>query len=219
MTPARGRDEGPRDGADRSEPPVHAAAPVGAGPRPAEASCARTILTALARRAYRRPVADADLKPLLAFYHEGRTSGGFDEGIQRALEFLLVSPDFLFRVERDPEDVPPNTAYRVSDLELATRLSFFLWSSIPDRELFDLASGGVLRRPAVLEQQVRRMLADPRSKALVSNFAAQWLFLRNLPAVTPDPRLFPDFDEGLREALRDAKRSSSWRASSARTAT
>ena len=196
------RDEGPRDGADRSEPPVHAAAPVGAGPRPAEASCARTILTALARRAYRRPVADADLKPLLAFYHEGRTSGGFDEGIQRALEFLLVSPDFLFRVERDPEDVPPNTAYLVSDLELATRLSFFLWSSIPDRELFDLASGGVLRRPAVLEQQVRRMLADPRSKALVSNFAAQWLFLRNLPAVTPDPRLFPDFDEGLREALR-----------------
>ena len=110
--------------------------------------------------------------------------------------------DFLFRVERDPEAVPPNTAYRVSDLELATRLSFFLWSSIPDAELLDLAVQGELRRPAELERQVRRMLADPRSSALVSNFAAQWLFLRNLPALTPDPRLFPDFDEGLREAMR-----------------
>ena len=174
---------------------------VGANQSPDEASCSRTILTALARRAYRRPVADADLEPLLAFYHEGHASGGFDEGIQRAIEFLLISPDFLFRVERDPDNVPPNTAYRVSDLELATRLSFFLWSSIPDTELIELASDGMLRRPAVIEQQVRRMLADPRSSALVSNFAAQWLFLRNLPAVTPDPRLFPDFDEGLREAL------------------
>ena len=173
-----------------------------AGQRSDDTSCAQTILTSLARRAYRRPVADADLEPLLAFYQEGHASGGFDEGIQRALEFLLVSPDFLFRVERDPEAVLPNTAYRVSDLELATRLSFFLWSSIPDAELLDLAVQGELRRPAELERQVRRMLADPRSSALVSNFAAQWLFLRNLPALTPDPRLFPDFDEGLREAMR-----------------
>ncbi len=105
-------------------------------------------------------------------------------------------------MERDPEAVPPKTAYRVSDLELATRLSFFLWSSIPDAELLDLAVQGELRRRAELERQVRRMLADPRSSALVSNFAAQWLFLRNLPALTPDPRLFPDFDEGLREAMR-----------------
>ena len=173
-----------------------------AGQRSDDTSCARTILTSLARRAYRRPVADADLEPLLAFYQEGHASGGFDEGIQRALEFLLISPDFLFRVERDPESVPPNTAYRVSDLELATRLSFFLWSSIPDAELLDLAVQGELRRPTELERQVRRMLADPRSSALVSNFAAQWLFLRNLPALTPDTRLFPDFDEGLREAMR-----------------
>ena len=173
-----------------------------AGQRSDDTSCAQTILTSLARRAYRRPVADADLEPLLAFYQEGHASGGFDEGIQRALEFLLVSPDFLFRVERDPEAVLPNTAYRVSDLELATRLSFFLWSSIPDAELLDLAIQGELRRPPELERQVRRMLADPRSSSLVSNFAAQWLFLRNLPALTPDPRLFPDFDEGLREAMR-----------------
>jgi mono/diheme cytochrome c family protein len=173
-----------------------------AGHSPDDASCGRTILTALAHRAYRRPVSDADLEPLLAFYKEGHANGGFDEGIQGALEFLLISPDFLFRVERDPEAVPPKTAYRVSDLELATRLSFFLWSSIPDAELLDLAVQGDLSRPAVLEQQVRRMLADPRSSSLISNFASQWLFLRNLPALTPDPRLFPDFDEGLREAMR-----------------
>ena len=159
-------------------------------------TCARTILETLAHRAYRRPVTDGDLEPLLAFYREGTAEGGFDAGIQRALEFLLVSPDFLFRVERDPENVPPNTAYRINDLELATRLAFFLWSSIPDAELLELAE------PAVLDRQVRRMLADSRSDALVSNFAAQWLFLRNLPAVTPDPRQFPDFDEGLREAMR-----------------
>ena len=165
-------------------------------------ACARAILEALAKRAYRRPVTDADLEPLLAFYREGATSAGFDAGIQRALEFLLVSPEFLFRVERDLEHVPRNTAYRISDLELASRLSFFLWSSIPDAELLELATRGELHRPEVIAQQVRRMLADPRSEALVDNFAAQWLFLRNLPAVTPDPRQFPDFDEGLRDAMR-----------------
>ena len=165
-------------------------------------ACARTILETLANRAYRRPVTDADLAPLLALYQEGATSAGFDAGIQRALDLLLVSPEFLFRVERDAEHVPPNTAYRISGLELASRLSFFLWSSIPDAELLDLAVAGELAEPAVLDRQVRRMLADPRSEALVTNFAAQWLFLRNLPAITPDLRRFPDFDERLREAMR-----------------
>ena len=165
-------------------------------------ACARTILETLANRAYRRPVTHADLEPLLAFYQEGATGAGFDAGIQRALELLLVSPEFLFRVERDPEHVPPNTAYRIGGLELASRLSFFLWSSVPDAELLELAVAGELAEPEVLDQQVRRMLADPRSEALVTNFAAQWLFLRNLPAVTPDPRRFPDFDEGLRDAMR-----------------
>ncbi len=165
-------------------------------------ACARTILETLANRAYRRPVTDADLEPLLDFYQEGATGAGFDAGIQRALELLLVSPEFLFRVERDPDHVSPNTAYRISGLELASRLSFFLWSSVPDAELLELAVAGELAEPEVFDQQVRRMLADPRSEALVTNFAAQWLLLRNLPAVTPDPRRFPDFDEGLRDAMR-----------------
>jgi hypothetical protein len=167
-----------------------------------EPRCARSILSALARRAYRRPVGSEDLEPLLAFYEEGRAEGGFEGGIQRALELLLVSPEFLFRVERDPKHVAAGTAYRISDLELASRLSFFLWSSIPDDELIDAAVRGTLRRPGAIERQVKRMLADDRSRAFVQNFAGQWLFLRNLPTVTPDPRLFPNFDEGLRESLR-----------------
>jgi hypothetical protein len=167
-----------------------------------EPRCARTILSTLARRAYRRPVTTEDVKPLLAFYQEGRVEGGFEAGVQRALELLLVSPEFLFRVERDPEGVGPKTVYAVSDLELASRLSFFLWSSIPDDELLDLAARGQLRTPGAVEHQVRRMLADPRSQRFVENFAGQWLFLRNLPTVTPDPRQFPDFDEALRDAFR-----------------
>ena len=119
-----------------------------------------------------------------------------------ALSAVLVSPEFLFRVEQDPAGVPPNTAYRVSDLELASRLSFFLWSSIPDDELLDVAIAGKLHEPAVLERQVRRMLADSRSRALVTNFASQWLHLRNLDSITPDMRLFPDFDDNLRQAFR-----------------
>ena len=167
-----------------------------------EIDCARTILSTLARRAYRRPVAQKDLQTLMRFYEEGRREGSFDKGIQFALERLLVDPDFLFRVERDPPRVAPGTAYVIGDLELASRLSFFLWSSIPDEELLDVAVRGRLKNPAVLEQQVRRMLADGRSRALVDNFAGQWLRLRELQELTPDPEIYPDFDDSLRLALR-----------------
>ena len=168
-----------------------------------EAPCARTILATLAERAYRRPVLEDEdvVDTLVTFYEAGRHEGSFDRGIQRALERLLVDPEFLFRVESDPVDSRPGTAYEISDLALASRLSFFLWSSIPDDELRDVARRGELRDPAVLERQVRRMLADPRSSALVNSFAAQWLYLRNLRAVTPDVNEFPEFDENLRDAL------------------
>ena len=167
-------------------------------------ACAERILTTLAHRAYRRPVTPKDLQTLLSFYQSGRdskTNGGFDAGIGKAIERILVGPEFLFRMERDPANAGPNTAYRVSDLELATRLSFFLWSSIPDDALLDLAERGKLKDPAVLEQQVRRMLADSRSKSLVTNFAAQWLNLRTIQRVSPDPETFPEFDQNLREAF------------------
>jgi mono/diheme cytochrome c family protein len=161
--------------------------------------CAKEILATLARRAYRRSVTDADLQPLLAIYNTGRAEGGFDAGIQRALERerMLVSPQFLFRIERDPANAAPNSVYRLSDVELASRLSFFLWSSIPDDELLNLAVAGKLKDPVMLERQVRRMLADARSRTLSSNFAAQWLFLRDVEAKTPSPRFFPDFDLSL----------------------
>ena len=166
-----------------------------------EAPCAYGILAELAERAYRRPVTSDDLEPLLRFYGDGKAAGGFDAGIQRAVEALLVDPKFLFRIERDPVDVEPGAAYHVSDLELASRLSFFLWSSIPDDELRGLAAEGRLSDPAVLEAQVERMLADERSDTLVDNFAAQWLFVRNLRTITPDRNRFPDFDGNLRTAL------------------
>ena len=169
---------------------------------PDEEACAREILSSLARQAYRRPVEPGDLETLMDFYRAGRSDGSFDAGIQLALERLLISPDFLFRVERDPTDIIPGTVYALSDLELASRLSFFLWSSIPDAELLDLAERGMLQDPAMLEQQTRRMLADSRSKALVQNFAGQWLYLRNLRSVVPDAVTFPEFDENLREAFR-----------------
>ena len=166
-----------------------------------ETACARRILSTLARRAYRRPANETDLRDLMPFYEQGRKQGSFDLGIQKALERLLVSPQFLFRIEREPANVATATAYRVSDLELASRLSFFIWSSIPDDELLDAASSGRLKDPKVLEQQVRRMLADPRSESLVTNFAAQWLYLRDISAKLPDEILFADFDETLRSAM------------------
>ncbi len=166
--------------------------------------CAREILSSLARRAYRRPVENADVETLMDFYRAGRGDGrfSFEAGIQLALERLLISPDFLFRVERDPADIQPGAVYALSDLELASRLSFFLWSSLPDAELLQHAENGTLQDPVVLEQQARRMLADDRSRALVQNFAAQWLYLRNLPKLVPDAVAFPEFDENLREAFR-----------------
>jgi hypothetical protein len=167
----------------------------------AEASCAASIIGTLARRAYRRPVAAAELTRLTAFFEAGRREGGFEAGIERALRAILASAPFLFRVEREPS-AAPGTPYRLSDVEIASRLSFFLWSSIPDDELLAVASRGQLRNPAVLERQVRRMLADPRAQALVVNFAGQWLQLRNLRASSPDQNEFPDFDDNLRQAFR-----------------
>jgi len=171
-------------------------------PAVAEAVCATRILTSLATRAYRRPAQPADLEPLLAFYREGREGGTFERGIELALRRLLVSPEFLFRVEREPAGVASGSPYPVSDLELASRLSFFLWSSIPDEELLALAGRRQLGRPAVLEQQVRRMLASPKAEAFIRNFSGQWLFLRNLDATAPVQSVFPDFDDALRQGFR-----------------
>ena len=168
----------------------------------ADHACATQILSRLARRAFRRPVTDADIESVLGFYRTGRADGGVDRGIQRALRAVLVDPEFLFRLERDPAGVSPATVHPVSDVELASRLSFFLWSSIPDDELLDLAEGGDLGGPDVLRGQVRRMLTDTRSSALIENFAGQWLYLRNLPGVRPDPDAYPEFDDNLREAFR-----------------
>ena len=172
----------------------------------AEEECARQIVRTLARRAFRRPVDDASIDGPLRFYRTARAEGGeergFDEGIERALAAILVSPQFLFRIERDPPALEANTAYRISDLELASRLSFFLWSSIPDDILLEAAVRGDLSSSDGLERQVRRMLADPKSQSLVNNFAAQWLHLRNLEGIRPNMRLFPDFDENLRRAFR-----------------
>jgi len=166
-----------------------------------EARCARNILSTLARRGYRRPVTESELAVLFDFYEQGYTEGGFEGGIELGIRRLLASPHFLFRVEQDPVDVPPATAYRINSLELASRLSFFLWSSIPDDELLDVALDGTLQQPEVLEAQTKRMLADQRSDALVENFAGQWLYLRNVRALTPDEDLFPDFGEALRRAF------------------
>jgi hypothetical protein len=167
-----------------------------------EAGCARTILTRVARRAYRRPVTDADVQPLLAMYRTGRTGAGFEQGIEVALQGILTSPYFLFRAEQDPPALAAGAPHSITDLELASRLSFFLWSSIPDEPLLALAAQGTLSRPAVLEREVRRMLKDPRAGALVSNFGGQWLHLRNLAAFVPDRTDFPEFDDLLRQAMR-----------------
>jgi cytochrome c551/c552 len=167
-----------------------------------ELPCAKKILTSLARRAYRRPVSDQDMELLLSFYQAGRNKGNFDAGIESALRLILADPKFLFRYSPDPSNVAPGANYRVSDLELASRLSFFLWSTVPDDQLLDVAAQGKLKDPAVLDQQVRRMLADPRAKELATNFAGQWLYLRNLPSSIPDRDTFPNWDDNLRQAMR-----------------
>jgi hypothetical protein len=166
-----------------------------------EEACTRQILTQLARRAYRRPVGAEDVAALLALYNDARRDRDFEPSIGMALEGILTSPEFLFRIERDPPNVKPGTSYRVSDIELASRLSFFLWSSPPDDQLLTLAEQGKLKDSAVLQQQVRRMLADSRSKALVKNFAGQWLGLRSVRDSVPDANLFNQFDESLRDAF------------------
>jgi mono/diheme cytochrome c family protein len=167
-----------------------------------EDSCGKQILSNFARRAYRRPVNDSELQMPLKLFSDAKAADGFEAGVERGLRALLISPEFLFRVEQDPANIAPNTAYRLTDLELASRLSFFLWSSVPDDELLDLAIRGKLKEPANLEKQVRRMLADARSQALVNSFADQWLYLRNLQNIIPDAREFPDFDDNLRQAMR-----------------
>jgi hypothetical protein len=163
-----------------------------------EEPCASNILASVGRRAFRRPLTDADLKPLLAFYRGGREERDFDFGIEKALRAMLVSPDFLFRIEQDPPGSAPGSVNRISDLELASRLSFFLWSTVPDDQLLELAEQGKLKDPAVLDQQVHRLLDDPRAESLVTNFAGQWLYIRNLAQQKPDPDVFPEFDESLR---------------------
>ncbi len=163
---------------------------------------ARRNLAQVLRRAVRRPITDADLERPLEFFREAQRESGFDAGMEAGLAAILVHPEFLLRIERDPTDVPRGTAYRISDLELASRLSFFLWASVPDEELLDVAARGELSRPEVLARQVERMLGDERSRSLVTDFASQWLYLKNLEAITPDMRLFPDFDDNLRQALR-----------------
>ena len=166
-----------------------------------EARCAKRILSTLARRAFRRPVTDKDVAPILEFYEQGRTVRGFEGGVESALERILVDPEFLFRIESQSPGVPAGSLRPLSDLALASRLSFFLWSSMPDDELLEVAAREQLKTPAVLEQQTRRLLADARSSALVDNFFAQWLSLRTVQGQAPDPNLFPEFDENLRQAF------------------
>jgi mono/diheme cytochrome c family protein len=166
-----------------------------------ESACARTILSTLARRAYRRPVAGKDLRALLRLYQGGRREADFDAGVRLGLQGILSDFDFLVRTEEDPANVPPGGIYRLTDLELASRLSFFLWSSIPDDELLALAERNMLKDPMVLVQQVQRMLRDPRASALVANFFGQWLTVRNVRSSRPDPYIFPEFDENLRDAF------------------
>ncbi|MCH2411195.1 DUF1592 domain-containing protein, partial [Myxococcota bacterium] len=168
-----------------------------------ETGCAEEIIRSLAKRAYRRPTEETDIRSLMSSYQEGRREGEtFEEGIRWAVESILVSPKFLFRIEREPADIDPKAPYKIHGLDLASRLSFFLWSSIPDDELIDLAVNGTLNNSDILRTQINRMLEDPRSQAFIENFGGQWLYLRNLRTAAPDPTLFPDFDDNLREAFR-----------------
>jgi len=164
-------------------------------------ACAKRILSNLAHHAYRRPVSDGETAQLLALYNEGARNGGFESGVRLGLQKILVSPEFLFRAEVDPPGAARGTVYKISDIELASRLSFFLWSSIPDDQLLSVAESGRLSDPSILQAQVKRMLADSRSQALVKNFAGQWLYLRNIARISPDQTTFPNFDENLRAAL------------------
>lgn len=167
-----------------------------------EETCAAQIFSTLMRRAYRRPLTKGEVDEPMAFYRKGRANGDFDQGITMAVTAVLTNPKFLFRVESDPDKLPAGGVYRVNDLDLASRLSFFLWSSIPDDELLDVAAQGRLSQPAEFEKQARRMLADRRSYNLATNFAGQWLRLRNIDAVIPSGNLFRDFDDNLRQAFR-----------------
>jgi hypothetical protein len=197
--------EGPLDPTGPGQTPARAKIFVCMPANPREdLPCARKILTTLLRKAYRRPLTDGDIETPLSFYQRRRNSNGsFEAGIESALQFILASPEFLFRFESDPNDLAVGASYQIGDVALASRLSFFLWSSLPDDELLNLAGQGKLHEHAVLEQQVKRMLADPRADALVDNFAEQWLFLRNLKTASPDPQIFPDFDDNLRQAMRE----------------
>lgn len=193
------RATGPGDSPSRRHLGLAATPPAS---REEEVAAARQVLSRVLRRAWRRPVSDADLERILPLFENGRLDGGFEAGLEAALSAILVSREFLFRVESDPPGAAPGSVRPVTDLELATRLSFFLWSSLPDDRLLELAERRELGRPAMLEAEVRRLLADPRARSLVDNFASQWLHLRNLDGVSPDGRLYPDFDDNLRQALR-----------------
>jgi hypothetical protein len=194
---------GPYDSTGPGDTPSRARIFVCRPTKPGEENkCAEQILSTLMRRAYRRPVTGEDLQRPMQFFRETCATEGFEAGIESALSAILISPQFLFRIEQEPAGLAAHAAYRISDLDLASRLSFFLWSSIPDDELLATAERDDLHKPAVLEKQVRRMLADPRSRALANNFAEQWLHVRNLDSITPDLRLFPDFDDNLRQAFR-----------------
>ncbi|MGE0392750.1 MAG: DUF1592 domain-containing protein, partial [Vicinamibacterales bacterium] len=204
-TPSRARIFTCRPGAPVRGVPTPGVTPVAAVSAPAgmgETACARTIVATLARRAYRRPVTGAEVTRLMSFYAEGAREGGFEQGIGRAIERLLVSPAFLFRVERDPVGAAPGSAYRLTSVELASRLSFFLWSSVPDDELISVAATGRLRTRAVLDRQITRLLASPRADAFVRNFAGQWLQLRNLDGAEPNAVTFSDFNDNLRQSMR-----------------
>jgi uncharacterized protein DUF1592/uncharacterized protein DUF1588/uncharacterized protein DUF1585/uncharacterized protein DUF1587/uncharacterized protein DUF1595 len=194
---------GPYDSKDTGDSPsrraIFVSKPTGSGD---EGQCAERILSNLIHRAYRRPVTSIDLKKPMDFYRDAKARDGFEAGIESALSAVLVSPEFLFRIEQDPPKTASDGIYRINDLELASRLSFFIWSSIPDEELLATAERGELHKPEILEKQARRMLADARAENLVRNFAEQWLHLRNLESITPDLRLFPDFDDNLRQAFR-----------------
>jgi hypothetical protein len=170
-------------------------------PAVAETACARRILSSLATQAYRRPISDAELNDLVSYYSQAKGSGSFQDGIQFGLRRILASPSFVFRPEAEPSSIAAGMAYRITDIELATRLSFFFWSSLPDEPLMRVAREGRLKNPKVLAAQTRRMLADARASAFVSNFAGQWLHLRNLKGKVPNSELFPDFDDNLRQAF------------------